>query len=45
LRNQPATTYLVHGEPDASAQLRDLMRKELGWNVLVAQYQEKVNLS
>ena len=28
---QPAaTTYLVHGEPDASAQLRDMMKKDLG---------------
>jgi metallo-beta-lactamase family protein len=44
-RNQPATTYLVHGEPDASAKLRDLMGKELGWNVQIAEYQEKVNLS
>ena len=26
-------------------QLRDLMKKELGWNVQVAQYQEKVQLS
>ena len=43
--NRPATTYLVHGEPDASGQLRDLMKKELGWNVQVAQYLEKVNLS
>lgn len=43
-RNQPQTTYLVHGEPDASGKLRDLMQKELGWNVQVAQYQEKVNL-
>jgi metallo-beta-lactamase family protein len=42
--NQPATTYLVHGEPDASSQLRDLMKKELGWNVQVAQYLEKVDL-
>ena len=41
-RNQPATTYLVHGEPDASGQLRDLMQKELGWKVEVAQYLEKV---
>ncbi|HUA14156.1 MAG TPA: MBL fold metallo-hydrolase [Verrucomicrobiae bacterium] len=41
-RNQPATTYLVHGEPDAASQLRDLMKKELGWNVEVAQYLEKV---
>jgi metallo-beta-lactamase family protein len=43
-RNQPATTYLVHGETDASGQLRDLMKKELGWNVQVAQYMEKVEV-
>ena len=41
-KNQPATTYLVHGEPDASSQLRDRMEKELGWNVTVARDQEKV---
>jgi len=43
-RNQPAATYLVHGETDASGQLRDLMQKELGWNVEVAQYLEKVEV-
>jgi metallo-beta-lactamase family protein len=43
-RNQPAATYLVHGEPDASAQLRDVMKKELGWNVQIAQYLEKVEV-
>jgi metallo-beta-lactamase family protein len=43
-RNQPATTYLVHGEPDASGKLRDLMEKELGWNVRVAQYLEKIEI-
>ena len=43
-RNQPATTYLVHGEPDASGQLRDLMKKELGWDVQIAQYLEKVEV-
>jgi metallo-beta-lactamase family protein len=41
-RNQPEATYLVHGEPDASGQLRDLMKKDLRWNVQVAQYLEKV---
>jgi len=44
-RNKPATTYLVHGEHDASGQLRDVMEKELGWNVEIAQYQEKIQLS
>ena len=43
-RNRPESTYLVHGEPDASAQLRDLMKKELGWNVQIAQYLEKVEV-
>jgi metallo-beta-lactamase family protein len=43
-RNKPATTYLVHGEPDASSQLRDLMEKDLGWDVQVARYLEKVEI-
>jgi metallo-beta-lactamase family protein len=44
-RTRPAVTYLVHGEPDASSQLRDLMKKELGWQVEVAQYRQKVEVS
>lgn len=43
-RVRPAATYLVHGEPDASGQLRELMTRELGWNVRLAGYQEKVQL-
>ena len=43
-KNKPATTYLVHGEADASSRLRDFMKKELGWNVEIAQYQEKVEM-
>ncbi|HTT18251.1 MAG TPA: MBL fold metallo-hydrolase [Candidatus Sulfotelmatobacter sp.] len=43
-KNRPATTYLVHGEPDASSQMRALVMKELGWNVHIAQYQEKVEV-
>lgn len=39
---KPSSTYLVHGDPAASAQLRDTMSKELGWNVQVAQWMEKV---
>jgi metallo-beta-lactamase family protein len=41
---KPAATYLVHGEPDASSQLRDTMTKELGWNVQVARWMEKVEV-
>lgn len=43
--NQPGSTYLVHGEPDASAQLRDTMAKELGWNVQIAQWMQKVDFT
>jgi len=42
--NKPTATYLVHGEPDASSQLRDTMVKELGWNVQVAQWMQKVDV-
>jgi metallo-beta-lactamase family protein len=43
-KNRPGVTYLVHGEPAASSQLRDLMKKELGWNVQVAEYRERVEV-
>ncbi len=43
-QSKPAVTYLVHGEPMASSQLRDLMKKELGWNVQVAEYMERVEV-
>jgi metallo-beta-lactamase family protein len=39
---RPGVTYLVHGEPAASSQLRDAIKKELGWNVQVAEWMEKV---
>ena len=42
--NKPSVTYLVHGEPSASSQLRDTMAKELGWNVQSAQWMQKVNV-
>jgi metallo-beta-lactamase family protein len=43
-KNKPAATYLVHGEPAASSQLRDRMKKELGWHVQVAEYMERVEV-
>jgi len=42
--NKPGVTYLVHGEPAASSQLCDLLKKELGWNVQVAEYMERVEV-
>jgi metallo-beta-lactamase family protein len=43
--NKPGSTYLVHGESDASAQLRDTMAKDLGWNVQIAQWMQKVEFA
>jgi metallo-beta-lactamase family protein len=43
--NKPTVTYLVHGEPAASSQLREVMTKELGWNVQIAQWMQKVNVT
>jgi metallo-beta-lactamase family protein len=43
-KNTPGRTYLVHGEPAASSQLRDRMKSELGWNVQVAEYMERVEV-
>ncbi len=38
----PGMTYLVHGEPEASAMLREVIVRELGWTVERAEYLEKV---
>ncbi len=40
----PAATYLVHGEPSASAALRDSIMQALGWRVEIAQYLQKVGI-
>jgi len=44
-KNQPAVTYLVHGEPDAAAALRQTMTHELKWNVQIAQYLQKQEIA
>ena len=41
---KPSVTYLVHGEPEASSLLRDAMSKELGWNVKIAEWMQKVDV-
>jgi metallo-beta-lactamase family protein len=41
----PKQTYLVHGEPAASAALREIMTHDLGWNVQVAAYKQKVQIT
>jgi metallo-beta-lactamase family protein len=41
----PKQTYLVHGEPAASSELRATMEKDLAWNVQVATYKQKVSIT
>ena len=43
-KRPPKEVFLVHGEPDAAAELRDAMTKELRWNVQVAGYRQKVEI-
>jgi len=43
-KKQPGVTHLVHGDPDASAALRESIEKELHWNVDVAQYMQRVDV-
>jgi len=43
-KQRPNATYLVHGEPTAASQLRGAMAKDLGWNVQVAQWMQKVQI-
>jgi metallo-beta-lactamase family protein len=40
----PGVTYLVHGEPNASAMMRAALTKQIGWNVQVAEYMQKVDV-
>ena len=41
-KQQPQTTYLVHGEPDAANTLCQKIESELHWRVQVAQWMQKV---
>lgn len=43
-KQKPSVTYLVHGEPDAASQLRDMMKSQLGWNVQIAEWMGKVEV-
>jgi metallo-beta-lactamase family protein len=43
-KKRPLTTFLVHGEPPAAAQLQQAISSRLGWKVNVAQWLQKVPL-
>lgn len=40
----PDATFVVHGEPDASAALRDAIEDDLGWTAVVPRLGERVRL-
>ncbi len=44
LPKPPQETFLVHGEPEAAASLKEKISQQLGWRVSVAQYLQKVEL-
>lgn len=39
---EPDTVYVVHGEPEASAALRERIESQLGWCAVVPHYRERV---
>jgi metallo-beta-lactamase family protein len=41
----PRTTFITHGEPDASDALRHRIEEELGWRCVVAEHHQQVELS
>jgi metallo-beta-lactamase family protein len=43
-KRPPRTTFIIHGEPDSAAALRDKIAGELGWQVVVPTYKQEVEL-
>ncbi len=43
-KRPPRTTFIVHGEPESAAALRDSIAKQFGWNVVIPTYKEIVDL-
>lgn len=43
-KKKPRTTFLVHGEAEAASRLREAITSQLGWQVNIAQWLEKVPL-
>ena len=44
-KSKPSVTHLVHGEPAAATALESAIEKDLGWNVNVAEYMQKAEVS
>ncbi|MFQ3574888.1 MAG: MBL fold metallo-hydrolase [Cytophagales bacterium] len=43
-KGSPKHTFMIHGEPEASFALAQLVQKEYGWNVTVPQFMEAFDL-
>ena len=44
-RKKPQSTYLVHGEAEAASLLQQTISSKMGWNVEIAHWLEKVQLT
>jgi metallo-beta-lactamase family protein len=44
LPTPPKTVFTTHGEPDAAAAMAGHIRERFGWNVIVPQYEQRVEL-
>ena len=44
LQTPPRRVFVVHGEEDAATAFGDYLTEKTGWNVLVPQYQQIVDL-
>lgn len=45
LKAQPKTVFTTHGEPEAAEAMAEHIRERFGWNVVVPQYGQTINLS
>lgn len=44
LQSIPKTVFTTHGEPDAAQAMAEHIRDEFGWNVVVPEYGQTVEL-
>jgi len=44
LNNTPKMVFTTHGEPDAAEAMAGHIRERFGWNVMVPQYEESIDL-
>jgi metallo-beta-lactamase family protein len=44
LRNSPQTVFTTHGEPEAAEAMATHIREKFGWNVIVPEYEQTIEL-